>query len=62
MQAIDAQMIAMQERAAKQDRRDNELRAQKKALSELKGKKRQLEQNISTKQDRWVADTHSVNV
>ncbi|CDQ80360.1 unnamed protein product [Oncorhynchus mykiss] len=51
MQAIDAQMIAMQERAAKQDRRDNELRAQKKALSELKGKKRQLEQNISTKQD-----------
>uniref|UniRef100_A0A8C8F1U5 Structural maintenance of chromosomes protein 5 n=1 Tax=Oncorhynchus tshawytscha TaxID=74940 RepID=A0A8C8F1U5_ONCTS len=28
-----------------------ELRAQKKALSELKGKKRQLEQKISTKQD-----------
>uniref|UniRef100_A0A674CI52 Structural maintenance of chromosomes protein 5 n=1 Tax=Salmo trutta TaxID=8032 RepID=A0A674CI52_SALTR len=51
MQAIDAQMIAMQECAAKQDRRDNELRAQKKALSELKGKKRQLEHKISTKQD-----------
>ncbi|XP_041706750.2 structural maintenance of chromosomes protein 5-like isoform X3 [Coregonus clupeaformis] len=51
MQAIDAQMIATQESAAKLDRRDNELRAQKKALSELKGKKRQLEQKISTKQD-----------
>uniref|UniRef100_A0A669DFE3 Structural maintenance of chromosomes protein 5 n=1 Tax=Oreochromis niloticus TaxID=8128 RepID=A0A669DFE3_ORENI len=34
------------------DRRDNELLAEKKRLSELKGKKRQLEQKISTKQDR----------
>uniref|UniRef100_A0A674MAU8 Structural maintenance of chromosomes protein 5 n=1 Tax=Takifugu rubripes TaxID=31033 RepID=A0A674MAU8_TAKRU len=33
------------------DRRDNELLAEKKKLSELKGKKRQLEQKISTKQD-----------
>uniref|UniRef100_A0A3P9BDV9 Structural maintenance of chromosomes protein 5 n=1 Tax=Maylandia zebra TaxID=106582 RepID=A0A3P9BDV9_9CICH len=33
------------------DRRDNELLAEKKGLSELKGKKRQLEQKISTKQD-----------
>uniref|UniRef100_A0A8D3CUC2 Structural maintenance of chromosomes protein 5 n=1 Tax=Scophthalmus maximus TaxID=52904 RepID=A0A8D3CUC2_SCOMX len=32
-------------------RRDNELLAEKKRLSELKGKKRQLEQKISTKQD-----------
>uniref|UniRef100_A0A4W5R7P4 Structural maintenance of chromosomes protein 5 n=1 Tax=Hucho hucho TaxID=62062 RepID=A0A4W5R7P4_9TELE len=51
MQAIDVQMSAMQERTAKLDRRDNELRAQKKGLSEMKGKKRQLEQKISTKQD-----------
>uniref|UniRef100_A0A672LKA1 Structural maintenance of chromosomes protein 5 n=1 Tax=Sinocyclocheilus grahami TaxID=75366 RepID=A0A672LKA1_SINGR len=36
---------------SKLDRRDNELRANKKKLSELKGKKRQLEQKISTKQD-----------
>uniref|UniRef100_A0A4W4FIK2 Structural maintenance of chromosomes protein 5 n=1 Tax=Electrophorus electricus TaxID=8005 RepID=A0A4W4FIK2_ELEEL len=33
------------------DRRDNELRAEKKRLSELKGKRRQLEQKISTKED-----------
>uniref|UniRef100_A0A673Y3R5 Structural maintenance of chromosomes protein 5 n=1 Tax=Salmo trutta TaxID=8032 RepID=A0A673Y3R5_SALTR len=51
MQAIDVQMSAMQERAAKLDHCDNELRAQKKGLSEMKGKKRQLEQKISTKQD-----------
>uniref|UniRef100_A0A8C8D022 Structural maintenance of chromosomes protein 5 n=1 Tax=Oncorhynchus tshawytscha TaxID=74940 RepID=A0A8C8D022_ONCTS len=41
----------MQERTAKLDHCDNELRAQKKGLSEMKGKKRQLEQKISTKQD-----------
>uniref|UniRef100_A0AAR2KTI0 Structural maintenance of chromosomes protein 5 n=1 Tax=Pygocentrus nattereri TaxID=42514 RepID=A0AAR2KTI0_PYGNA len=35
----------------KLERRDNELRTEKKHLSELKGKKRQLEQRISTKQD-----------
>uniref|UniRef100_A0A673Y4C3 Structural maintenance of chromosomes protein 5 n=1 Tax=Salmo trutta TaxID=8032 RepID=A0A673Y4C3_SALTR len=52
-------MSAMQERAAKLDHCDNELRAQKKGLSEMKGKKRQLEQKISTKQDRWVAHTHT---
>uniref|UniRef100_A0A8C7D9J4 Structural maintenance of chromosomes protein 5 n=1 Tax=Oncorhynchus kisutch TaxID=8019 RepID=A0A8C7D9J4_ONCKI len=51
MQAIDVQMSAMQERTAKLDHCDNELRAQKKGLSEMKGKKRQLEQKISTKQD-----------
>uniref|UniRef100_A0AAR2LQC9 Structural maintenance of chromosomes protein 5 n=1 Tax=Pygocentrus nattereri TaxID=42514 RepID=A0AAR2LQC9_PYGNA len=37
----------------KLERRDNELRTEKKHLSELKGKKRQLEQRISTKQDRY---------
>ncbi|CDQ64147.1 unnamed protein product [Oncorhynchus mykiss] len=51
MQAIDVQMSAIQERTAKLDHCDNELRAQKKGLSEMKGKKRQLEQKISTKQD-----------
>uniref|UniRef100_A0A4W5R2M1 Structural maintenance of chromosomes protein 5 n=1 Tax=Hucho hucho TaxID=62062 RepID=A0A4W5R2M1_9TELE len=60
--AIDVQMSAMQERTAKLDRRDNELRAQKKGLSEMKGKKRQLEQKISTKQDRWVVRTHTGRV
>ncbi|KAJ7988430.1 hypothetical protein DPEC_G00323470 [Dallia pectoralis] len=51
IQANDAQMSALKERAMTLDRRDNELRAKKKELSELKGKKRQLEQKISTKQD-----------
>lgn len=62
MQAVDVQMSAMQERTAKLDHCDNELRAQKKGLSEMKGKKRQLEQKISTKQDRWVAHTHTGRV
>uniref|UniRef100_A0A8C3G3P1 Structural maintenance of chromosomes protein 5 n=1 Tax=Cyclopterus lumpus TaxID=8103 RepID=A0A8C3G3P1_CYCLU len=42
----------LQAEAATLDRRDNELLAEKKHLSEVKGKKRQLEQKISTKQDR----------
>ncbi|KAM6925073.1 structural maintenance of chromosomes protein 5 [Xenentodon cancila] len=42
---------ALQKEAAALDRRDNELLAEKKHLSELKGKKRQLEQKITTKQD-----------
>uniref|UniRef100_A0A7N8Y1I5 Structural maintenance of chromosomes protein 5 n=1 Tax=Mastacembelus armatus TaxID=205130 RepID=A0A7N8Y1I5_9TELE len=42
----------MKKEAAVLDRRDNELLAEKKHLCELKGKKRQLEQKISTKQDR----------
>uniref|UniRef100_A0A672LPZ8 Structural maintenance of chromosomes protein 5 n=1 Tax=Sinocyclocheilus grahami TaxID=75366 RepID=A0A672LPZ8_SINGR len=45
---------SIREQQAKLDRRDNELRANKKKLSELKGKKRQLEQKISTKQDRYL--------
>ncbi|XP_063068342.1 structural maintenance of chromosomes protein 5 [Engraulis encrasicolus] len=48
---IDAQVAALQERQGRLDHRDNELRAQKKELSDLKGKRRQLEQKISTKQD-----------
>ncbi|RXM95464.1 Structural maintenance of chromosomes protein 5 [Acipenser ruthenus] len=51
MQTLDSQMKALSERQNVLDRRDNELRTQKKDLSELKGKKRQLEQKISTKQD-----------
>ncbi|KAG7322996.1 hypothetical protein KOW79_014342 [Hemibagrus wyckioides] len=49
--SADARMNANQEQQVRLDRRDNELRAEKKHLSELKGKKRQLEQKISTKQD-----------
>lgn len=49
---IDERMKALQKEAIALDRRDNELLAEKKGLSELKGKKRQLEQKISTKQDR----------
>ncbi|RVE70456.1 hypothetical protein OJAV_G00064840 [Oryzias javanicus] len=47
----DERLKALQKEAATLDRRDNELLAEKKRLSELKGKKRQLEQKISTKQD-----------
>uniref|UniRef100_A0A7N6BWB4 Structural maintenance of chromosomes protein 5 n=1 Tax=Anabas testudineus TaxID=64144 RepID=A0A7N6BWB4_ANATE len=51
---IDERMKTLQKEAAALDRKDNELLAEKKRLSELKGKKRQLEQKISTKQDRKV--------
>jgi len=54
VQRIDERMAAIREQQTKLDRRDNELRAKKKKLSELKGKKRQLEQKISTKQDRYL--------
>uniref|UniRef100_A0A668AGF4 Structural maintenance of chromosomes protein 5 n=1 Tax=Myripristis murdjan TaxID=586833 RepID=A0A668AGF4_9TELE len=50
---IDQQMKALQQRTVQLDRRENDLRKEKKHLSELRGKKRQLEQKISTKQDRW---------
>ncbi|MCJ8750400.1 hypothetical protein PDJAM_G00264230, partial [Pangasius djambal] len=49
--SVDARTKANQEQQVRLDRRDNELRAEKKRLSELKGKKRQLEQKISTKQE-----------
>ncbi|XP_029012929.1 structural maintenance of chromosomes protein 5 [Betta splendens] len=51
LQDIDERMKALQKEAVALDRQDNELLAEKKRLCELKGKKRQLEQKISTKQD-----------
>ncbi|XP_057176786.1 structural maintenance of chromosomes protein 5 isoform X3 [Triplophysa rosa] len=48
---IDERMRAIREQLTVLSRRDNDLRAKKKQLSELKGKKRNLEQKISTKQD-----------
>ncbi|XP_019716367.1 structural maintenance of chromosomes protein 5 [Hippocampus comes] len=49
---IDGQMNTLQTEATALDRRDNELLTEKKTLLEIKGKKRQLEQKISTKEDR----------
>lgn len=49
---MDERLKALQRDTAALDRRDNELLAEKKHLCELKGKRRQLEQKISTKQDR----------
>lgn len=51
LQAIDERLKALQKEIVALDRRENELLAEKKKLLELKGKKRQLEQKISTKQD-----------
>ncbi|TNN63960.1 Structural maintenance of chromosomes protein 5 [Liparis tanakae] len=51
LREIDERIKVLQAEAATLDRRDNELLAEKKHLSEVKGKKRQLEQKISTKQD-----------
>lgn len=51
LKEIDERQKVLQKEAAALDRRDNELFAEKKQLFELKGKKRQLEQKISTKQD-----------
>lgn len=51
---IDEQQRALEKDVAALNLRDNELLAEKKRLCELKGKKRQLEQKISTKQDRSV--------
>uniref|UniRef100_A0A8C9VP05 Structural maintenance of chromosomes protein 5 n=1 Tax=Scleropages formosus TaxID=113540 RepID=A0A8C9VP05_SCLFO len=52
--AIDAQIKTLQEQQSQLDRRDNELLRRKKMLSEMKGKKRQLEQKISAKQDSLI--------
>ncbi|KAM9829174.1 structural maintenance of chromosomes protein 5 [Syngnathus typhle] len=49
---IDEQLHQLQKEASALDRRENELLTEKKTLLELKGKKRQLEQKISNKQDR----------
>ncbi|KAI4823837.1 hypothetical protein KUCAC02_012392 [Chaenocephalus aceratus] len=51
---IDERLKVLQAEAVTLDRRDNELLAEKKRLSEVKGKKRQLEQKISSKQDRQL--------
>lgn len=47
-------MKALQKESTDLDRKENELLVEKKRLSELKGKRRQLEQKISTKQDRYA--------
>lgn len=52
LREIDERLKALQKDTAALDRRDNELLAEKKHLSEIKGRKRQLEQKINTKQDR----------
>lgn len=49
---IDEQLTALQQAAGELNHKDNALLMEKKQLSELKGKRRQLEQKISTKQDR----------
>lgn len=51
VRTIDNRMQDIREQQNVLCRRDNELRAKKKQLSEQKAKKRQLEQKISTKQD-----------
>uniref|UniRef100_A0A8C2ZU04 Structural maintenance of chromosomes protein 5 n=1 Tax=Cyclopterus lumpus TaxID=8103 RepID=A0A8C2ZU04_CYCLU len=60
LREIDERIKTLQAEAATLDRRDNELLAEKKHLSEVKGKKRQLEQKISTKQDSLGQMEHSV--
>ncbi|XP_057682947.1 structural maintenance of chromosomes protein 5 [Corythoichthys intestinalis] len=49
---IDEQLNSIQKESTVLDRRDNELLSEKKTLSELKGKKRHLEQKLKIKQDR----------
>ena len=50
---IEERQKAQQKEAAALDRRDNELLAEKKQLSELKGKKRTLEHKLNNKQERY---------
>lgn len=52
LREIDEQLKALQNETGALDRSENEMLAEKKKLSEQKGKKRQLEQKISAKQDR----------
>ncbi|KAE8633069.1 hypothetical protein XENTR_v10001765 [Xenopus tropicalis] len=49
--SLDASMGQLTERQRLLDRRDNELRMRKKEISDMKIKKKQLEQRISTKYD-----------
>ncbi|KAJ1206907.1 hypothetical protein NDU88_002300 [Pleurodeles waltl] len=51
MLQLDSSVTSLTERQKHLDRKDNELRRRKKELYDLKAKKRQLEQKISTKQD-----------
>uniref|UniRef100_A0A3Q3VV74 Structural maintenance of chromosomes protein 5 n=1 Tax=Mola mola TaxID=94237 RepID=A0A3Q3VV74_MOLML len=51
LREIDEQLKALQNETGALDRSENEMLAEKKKLSEQKGKKRQLEQKISAKQD-----------
>ena len=51
--ALDERLREVQLNISTLERRDNELREEKKRLLEQKGKKRQLEQKIATKQDRY---------
>lgn len=55
MQELNERLKSLQKAGVALERHDNELLAEKKNLSELKGKRRQLEQRISTKQDRSVS-------
>ncbi|XP_068092361.1 structural maintenance of chromosomes protein 5 isoform X2 [Hyperolius riggenbachi] len=48
---LDAQLTELNQRQRDLDKRDNELRSRKKDIMDIRTKKRQLEQRISTKQD-----------
>nr|XP_057941477.1 structural maintenance of chromosomes protein 5 isoform X2 [Doryrhamphus excisus] len=52
LQDIDERLNALQKEASSLDRRDNELLSEKKNLCDLNGKKRQLQQKLSTKLER----------
>ena len=52
IKALDERLAGLQQNITALERRDNELREEKKRLLEQKGKKRQLEQKIATKLDR----------
>uniref|UniRef100_A0A8D3CBS3 Structural maintenance of chromosomes protein 5 n=1 Tax=Scophthalmus maximus TaxID=52904 RepID=A0A8D3CBS3_SCOMX len=56
---IDERLKVLQKEAVTLERRDNELLAEKKRLSELKGKKRQLEQKIKDQASKspWISWT-----
>ncbi|XP_053281365.1 structural maintenance of chromosomes protein 5 [Pleuronectes platessa] len=60
LQDIEERIKGLQKEVTVLERRDNELLAEKKHLSEVKGKKRQLEQKISTKQDSLRHMEHNV--
>ncbi|KAM4810434.1 structural maintenance of chromosomes protein 5 [Rhinophrynus dorsalis] len=49
--SLDSRMVELVDRQKLLDRRDNELRFRKKEILDMKTKKRQLEQRISTKHD-----------